>query len=783
MASESGQVMMIKRLQIIIKGAVQGVGFRPFIYRLAENLNLKGYVINSSSGVNIEIEGLENNLRDFIKRIETEKPVHAIIISFEYTFLDPIGYDSFEIKNSITNGEISALILPDISVCNDCLNEMFNPKDRRYLYPFINCTNCGPRFSIIEKIPYDRPNTSMKNFNMCDDCRQEYENPLDRRFHAQPIACPNCGPHLEFWDYNGKVISSHNEALLKAIEKIRQEKIIALKGLGGFQLIVDARKNSAVEKLREKKHRDEKPFALMFPNLDYVKSECNVSEIEQSMLLSPESPIVILKRGNGINNSIISKSVASKNPYLGIMLPYTPLHHLLMRELDFPIVATSGNLSEEPMCIDEYEALDRLKSIADFYLVHNRPIVRHVDDTIVKSVNNRKMILRRARGFAPLPLEISNNYENDVHEVILAVGGHLKNTIAIKKGKNIFVSQHIGDLSNNESYSAFKRTITDFEEMYFAKPETIVTDIHPEYLSTKYAASTNLEHAEVQHHYAHIAACRLENQIECEALGVSWDGTGFGLDKSIWGGEFFYSNDYNYKHVAQFRRFMLPGGEIAIKEPRRTVCGLLYEIFGDDFIDHLPTTFSNNFSRNELSLIQKLLSQKINSPRTSSVGRLFDVVSSLLNICNISNYEGQAAMMLEFIVDDKEQGSYPFQIIDNRSIIVDWQPTIENILSDLSENIQNSTISVRFHNTLAKIILSVAEKFELKKVILSGGCFQNSYLSEKTIKILEDQNFQVYWHQRIPPNDGGISVGQIAAYLMSKKPKRKNLEKAYESKG
>lgn len=776
---------MKKRLFISIKGAVQGVGFRPFIYRLAEQLSLQGYVVNSSSGVIIEVESSENKLREFIQKIDAEKPVHAIIVSFEYSFLDPVGYNSFEIRESKSDGEISALILPDISICDDCLNEMFDPNNRRYLYPFINCTNCGPRFSIIEKIPYDRPNTSMKIFEMCDDCKKEYLNPLDRRFHAQPIACPKCGPHLELWDRSGKTIAMRNEALKETAKLIRDGKIIALKGLGGFQLIVDARNDSAVLKLREKKHRDEKPFALMFPNVEMINSVCSASEVELTMLTSPESPIVILKRklNTNINNLSVSNYAAPNNPYLGIMLPYTPLHHLLIRELNFPIVATSGNLSEEPMCIDEYEALNCLQNIADYYLVHDRPIVRHVDDSIVKSVNNRRMILRRARGFAPLPLQVKNkNLTNEV-DVVLAVGSHLKNTIAIKKGNNIFISQHIGDLSTSESFTTFKKTIKDFEEMYIAEPKTIITDLHPEYLSTKYAGSRNIKLLRVQHHYAHIAACRLENQIEGEALGVSWDGTGFGLDKTIWGGEFFYSNDSDYKHVAQFRKFMLPGGETAIKEPRRSACGLLYEIYGENFLDYLPKYFGDNFINNDLQIIHKLLSKKINSPQTSSAGRLFDAISSLLNICNISNYEGQAAMMLEFTADENEGGDYPFGLSKKEILIIDWQPIIENILADINNGASSSLISAKFHNTLAKIILHAADNFNFKKIILSGGCFQNTHLTEKTIRLLEENNYEVYWHQRIPPNDGGISVGQIAAYLTSKKINVKDLEVTLNLKG
>ena len=765
---------MTRRLHITIKGAVQGIGFRPFVLRLAKELSLNGYVLNNSGGVLIEAEGEQNKLEAFLFRIEKEKPALSIITSFEHSFLDPLGHKRFKIEKSETHEDISAVMLPDIAVCEDCLKEMSDPANRRYRYPFINCTNCGPRFSIIEKIPYDRHHTSMKIFTMCDDCRREYENPLDRRFHAQPIACPNCGPHIQLWNIDGDVIASEHKALLETAQNIKDGKIIALKGLGGFQLVVDARNDYAVQKLREKKHRDEKPFALMFPNLEFVKAECVLIDIELNVLLSPESPIVLLRRKNVKNLSIVSEYVAPKNPYLGIMLPYTPLHHLLMRGLNFPIVATSGNLSEEPMCIYEYEALERLKGIADFYLVHNRPIVRHVDDSIVKSVNNRKMILRRARGFAPLPIELIKHSETK-DEIVLAVGGHLKNTIAINKGRNIFVSQHIGDLSTNESFSTFKKTIADFEGMYLAKPDLIVADMHPEYLSTKYAASRNTKIFEVQHHYAHVAACRLENQIEGEALGVSWDGTGYGLDNTIWGGEFFSSYDSEYEHIAQFKKFMLPGGETAIKEPRRTACGLLYEIYRDNFISQLPESIKNSFSQNDLSIIQKILSKKLNAPLTSSVGRLFDATASLLSICNVSNYEGQAAMMLEFAADKNEQEDYPFQILEDRILIIDWQPIIKSILADLRSNVQSSIISAKFHNTLSKIILVIAQKLKFKKIILSGGCFQNTFLTERTIKILEEHNYQVYWHQRIPPNDGGISVGQIAAYLAIQKLNSKKM--------
>ena len=766
---------MNTRIHITIRGAVQGVGFRPFIFKIANELSLNGYVLNNSSGVFIEAEGEEPVLRNFLSRIETEKPKLSVITSLEHSFLDPLGYSKFEIKKSEEVDDVSAFILPDITVCDDCLKEMFDSEDRRYLYPFINCTNCGPRFSIIESLPYDRPNTSMKNFKMCDKCREEYKNPLDRRFHAQPTACPECGPQLFLWDESGKVISEKQSALKQTVDLIRQGKIIALKGLGGFQLIVDATNDEAVRELRKRKHREEKPFALMFPSIEPIKEVCEVSETEERVLCSPESPIILLKRNSKIPalpagrrnpKSDISVNVAPHNPYLGAMLPYTPLHHLLMKELNLPVVATSANLAEEPICIDELEALERLRGIADYYLVHNRPIVRHVDDSIVRVIMNRELVMRRARGYAPLPVMVTEKYSLMEEKTMLAVGGHLKNTVALKKGNNIFVSQHIGDLSTEESNKTFKKVIDDFKLLYNAEPDEIISDLHPEYISTKYAKQMSEKIKQVQHHYAHVAACRFENQVEGEALGVSWDGTGYGLDGTVWGGEFFLTDDNSYKHYAHLRKFSLPGGEKAIKEARRSLAGILFEIAGVSFINEFSDLIENKFTSAEIGILLNMLSKKINSPITSSVGRLFDAVSSLLGICDRTNYEGQAAMMLEFTGDLKENGSYPFDIKESDKLIIDWQPFIISMINDLRKDINSSVISAKFHNTLAKVILEVAKKSGMKKVILSGGCFQNALLTERTISLLQENNYKVYWHQRIPPNDGGIALGQIAAYLM-----------------
>jgi hydrogenase maturation protein HypF len=525
-----------RRLRISIRGAVQGVGFRPFIYRLASESRLAGWVNNSSRGVIVEVEGSEEQLQSFLLRIDREKPPRSYIQSLESSFLDPAGYTRFEIRESDDTGEKSVIVLPDIATCSECLQEIKDPSNRRYQYPFTNCTNCGPRFTIIEALPYDRPNTTMKRFEMCGKCLAEYENPLDRRFHAQPNACPACGPHIELLSGDGTVLGSHHEALFKTSAALADGSIVAVKGLGGFHLMADARNNAAVRRLRERKHREEKPLALMYPTLESIRADCEVSDLEQRLLGSPESPIVLLRRKPAIGNPQSPSSlIAPGNPYLGVMLPYTPLHQLLMSELGFPIVATSGNLSDEPICIDEHEALGRLKEIADLYLVHNRPIIRHVDDSIVRVMMGRELVLRRARGYAPLPVQLSRPAVP-----ALAVGAHLKNAIAASTGDDIFISQHIGDLETREAFDAFERVIHSFRQMYELELEMVACDKHPDYLSTQFAKQCGLQVVTVQHHYAHILSCMAENQLQEPVLGVSWDGTGYGPDGTVWGGEFLH---------------------------------------------------------------------------------------------------------------------------------------------------------------------------------------------------------------------------------------------------
>jgi hydrogenase maturation protein HypF len=757
---------VIQRMHIAIRGAVQGVGFRPFIYRLASEMKLPGWVVNSPQGVFIEIEGKRADLESFLLRLQSERPAPAHIQSLEFSLLDPVHFSDFRIRESDHSGPKTALILPDIATCAECLSEVLNPDDRRYRYPFTNCTHCGPRFTIIESLPYDRLNTSMKSFSMCPDCRKEYEDPDNRRFHAQPNACPACGPKLELWDSSGKVLSAGDDSLRESTEAIRHGQIVAIKGLGGFHLIVDARNEEAVKTLRFKKHREEKPFALMYPSLRHIETDCSISRLEARLLRSPESPIVLLEKTQGQSGQSIASAVAPGNPYLGVMLPYTPLHHLLMNELQCPVIATSGNISDEPICIDEREALARLSGIADLLLVHNRPIVRHVDDSIVRIILGRELVLRRARGYAPLPLRCEG-----LESGILAVGGHLKNTIAISVDNNIFLSQHIGDLENQESSEAFQKVIESFRRLYSIEPVRIAADMHPDYVSTKFAGASGIPLISVQHHFAHVAACMIENQLEGRVLGVSWDGTGFGLDGNVWGGEFLLTDNTTFTRAATFRKFRLPGSAPAVKEPRRTALGVLFEIMGPGAFEQKDLAPIASFNQHEISVLAQMLQKGIHSPWTTSVGRLFDAVSSISGIRQVIKYEGQAAMELEFAVgSEKTSEAYPFAIKDHTDIgsnpdgiAIDWEPLILAIVNDVRARIPLARLSKKFHNTLVEAIIAVARRIAEERIILTGGCFQNRVLLESTVRRLEEEGFRPYWNQRVPPNDGGIALGQVAA--------------------
>lgn len=776
-------------MEIIIQGAVQGVGFRPFVFRLAESMGLTGWVINSARGVVIEIEGHVDRLNKFLLCLEKKKPALSSIQSLESAVVDPKGYTFFEVRASDARGSKTALILPDISTCPDCLAEIFDPQNRRYLYPFTNCTHCGPRFSIITGLPYDRSHTTMANFVMCDHCRAEYTDPRNRRFHAQPNACPECGPHLQFWDSSGTRLTFMHQAISDAAGAIQDGRIVAVKGIGGFHLMADAGNEDAVRRLRRKKQREHKPLAMMFPSLQAIETCCHADALEKRLLTSPEAPIVLLRarkdgRSGPQNTTVsIAASVAPQNPCFGIMLPYTPLHHILMAKLNFPVVATSGNISEEPICIDEHEALDRLgpTGICDFFLAHNRPIARHVDDSIVCVRMGRQQVMRRARGFAPLPVDTPYPVSN-----CIAVGAHLKNTVALTIKNNVFVSQHIGDLESPKAFDAFKKIIADFQTLYDAPAKTIAADLHPGYLSSRFAQSTGLPVLKIQHHFAHILSCMAENHLQPPLLGIAWDGTGYGPDGTIWGGEFLKINAHGFDRAAHWRTFSLPGGEKAIREPRRCAVGLLYEIFGNDLFSNPSLPPVASFSDPERRMLCAMIKKRVNSPVTSSLGRIFDAVAAILDVAQYSRFEGQAAMALEFFAETVKTGkTYPLKFSagpvefsaapasgQNTSpppVIVDWELMIRGILDDISRQMPVAIISAKFHNTLAEAAVQIAIKAGEKRVVLSGGCFQNRYLTEKTVARLTEAGFAVYWHQRVPPNDGGISLGQAmgAALLNS----------------
>ena len=766
---DNGPEGEIVAVRYTVRGVVQGVGFRPFIYKLARAHGLTGWVRNDPAGVVIEVQGTLAQLESFERGIASDAPPAARVesIALEVVRRGVAREQAFRIVSSEHEGARTALLSPDLAVCPDCLRELFDPGDRRFRYPFINCTNCGPRYSIIESIPYDRPHTSMKSFTMCPACSREYGDPGDRRFHAQPNACPECGPEIALWNKEGQPMACRDDALRQAAEAVRQGKILALKGLGGFHLLADARNEDTVRLLRRRKSREEKPFALMFPEAAMLGAACEYGEAELQILQSVQSPIVLLRRRDGAAPEI-APSIAPGNPWLGAMLPYTPLHHLLLAELGFPVIATSGNLADEPICIDEREALTRLRGIADLFLVHNRPILRHVDDSIVKMIGGRPVVLRRARGFAPLPIHL----DVESPAPILAVGAHLKNTIAVLNGREAYLSPHLGDLETPQSVAAFEQAIAGLSGIYDSRPEITVCDLHPEYYSTRYAEGRGGEVHHVQHHYAHVLSCLAENGAKPPVLGVSWDGTGYGTDGTIWGGEFLLLQERGFERYAHLLPFRLPGGDAAVREPRRTALSLLDECGYplEDLPDWLP--LSRAFRGDDLRAVAQLLRRNVHSPRTSSAGRLFDGVSALLGLCPFSRFEGQAAMDLEFVLPAKpDDGSYPYSLLETSGgpILADWRPAVRGILHDIKAGEAPGVISSRFHNTLIEIIVSLVLQSRIPTAALSGGCFQNGYLTAQTVSRLRSAGVCVYTHTQVPPNDNGIALGQLVGALRDRK--------------
>lgn len=773
----------LTRARIRLQGLVQGVGFRPFVYRLAAQLGLAGWVRNHNHGVLIEVEGLQEAVEGFLERLPKEKPAIAQIHRMEVTWTVPQGETAFRILASEREGLPRAWVLPDLATCPACLEEVLDPGDRRHRYPFTNCTHCGPRFSIILALPYDRPRTTMARFPMCPACRQEYHTPENRRFHAQPNACPVCGPTLAFYtpdephpeithpDFPPRqgpwgLQALGEEALQRAVRWLREGRILAVKGLGGFHLMVDARKPQAVARLRERKPRKEKPFALMARDLDQARALGHLSPEEAALLRSPQAPIVLLPRRA---EAPVAGNVAPDNPYLGVMLPYTPLHHLLLREHGGPLVATSGNRTDEPICTDEREALERLGPVADAFLVHNRPIARHVDDSVVQVVRKRVQVLRRARGYVPLPFFLPHPTET-----ILAVGGQLKNTVAVSVEDRVIVSQHIGDLDDARTLATFQRVLQDLLTLYEVHPRTVVHDLHPDYGSTRWVRERQSRSdwpwkgeppqvVAVQHHHAHLAACLAEHGFPGPALGATWDGTGYGPDGTVWGGEFLLGDERDYRRVATLRAFRLPGGDAAIKAPKRVALALLWEMWGPAALAREDLAPIQALTAQERRGLARMLERGFRSPLTTSMGRLFDGVAALLGLRQEVSFEAQAAMALEFVADASVREGYPMDRRETETGLVwDWAPMLEALLQDLRRGEPVAVMAGRFHRTLVQVLVETARYVGVERVALTGGVFQNRLLTAWAQEALEAAGFTVLVHRRIPPNDGGLSLGQAA---------------------
>lgn len=761
---------VLVRKAIDVTGIVQGVGFRPFVYRLAHECNLTGFIANTPAGVTIEVQGENDPLERFLARLQSEAPPLAKITSLRPREIEVQTDAAFRIVSSRLDTPPKALISPDVAVCADCLREMMNPRDRRFRYPFINCTNCGPRFTIVRDIPYDRARTSMAFFKMCAACQAEYDDPANRRFHAQPNACWDCGPQLQLWSADGSRVDT-GEPIREAARLLELDAVVAVKGLGGFHLACNARSEAAVNILRERKRRVEKPFAVMLRRAEDVERFCVLDDDARKLLLSFERPIVLLPHRS---DAALAPSIAPHNRFLGVFLPYTPLHHLLFSSTKLDaLIMTSANLSEEPIAIDNQEAAQRLQGIADAYLVHDRDILRRCDDSVVRLAAGRSQQLRRSRGFVPVPVPIERE-----SQPILAVGGELKNTICVVRGSEAFLSQHIGDLENLESYKFFEEAVEHLQRILEVHPKIIAYDLHPDYFSTKWAlAREGLQLVGVQHHHAHIAACMAENHLDGKVIGIALDGTGYGTDGAIWGGEVLLADYNDFERAAHFEYVLLPGGAAAIHEPWRMAVSYLAKHFGRN-LTALDLPFLQAIDARRLQVVQQMIDRQIHSPRTSSCGRLFDAVAALAGIRSTVNYEAQAAIEFEMAAQDStDQGAYPFALIPDGS---HWQigtlSLFEQVLRDIRNQDSAADISRRFHAGLAGAFVELAEKIreqsKLNRVCLSGGCFQNLLLFELLLNGLRAKSFEVYFHSEVPAGDGGISLGQalVAAHRLNSNP-------------
>lgn len=745
-------------LRIRVRGIVQGVGFRPFVYGLAVNNRLTGWVRNTSSGVEIEISGTPDGMMDFCYKLQNNPPPLARIDEISTESIPPNGDSDFVILESQPQPGEFIPVSPDMAICPDCRRELFDPGDRRYHYPFINCTNCGPRFTIIKDIPYDRQKTTMSPFSMCRDCESEYHNPLDRRFHAQPVACPECGPQVWF-TAQGEKLAEREQALKTARQWLQEGKILAIKGLGGFHLACDAENAAAVAELRARKKRSDKPFALMAASLQAIEKYCIITPAEQKLLESPQSPIVLLERKAGTG---LSPMVAPGQHTLGFMLPYTPLHLLLLEpELGYPevLVMTSGNLSEEPIAYEDEDAIQRLSSLADGFLLHDRTIYMRTDDSVLRLFENAPHFLRRARGYAPDPVQLPQAVPS-----ILATGAELKNTFCLTNRDYAFLSHHIGDLENYETLRSFEEGIQHYQRLFRVKPEIIACDLHPNYLATRYAQERaqqeGLPLIAVQHHHAHLAACLADNGWKSDdpVIGLSLDGTGYGTDGAIWGGEVLFGGYRSFERLAHLKYAPLAGGDLSVRKPARMALAHLWA-GGLDWEVDLPPVEA--LCMEERTALRGQLQHRLNTPPTSSFGRLFDAASALMGIRQSVTYEGQAAIEMEALVDMDETARYTFARNGDE---IDPGPVWEEIISDWRAGVSPQRMAARFHNGVASALLEACEmareRTSCRFIALSGGVWQNMVLLKRSIALLRQAGFEVFYHKRVPTNDGGLALGQ-----------------------
>jgi len=759
----------LERRRIVLGGCVQGVGFRPFVHRLARNIGVKGYVANTRGGVVLEIEGDAQQLEIFLAVLRSDAPPRARVDSMAQENIAPIGDREFSImasSNAVSSNVDSSLtgaLAPplDLALCENCRAELFAPTDRRFRYPFIACCDCGPRWSALAELPWQRERTALAGFAPCPQCRAEYGDAGNRRFHAENNCCAQCGPQLALWNRRGDILAEREAAVRAAVDALRRGAIVAVKGLGGFHLMLDARSDAAVARLRERKQRPHKPLAVMFETLAQLENYCDCDDAERALLSCAAAPIVLLR-----SRERLSSRLAPDNPRLGAMLAYTPLHALLLRDAGFPLVATSGNCSGEPICTDESIALEKLGAIADVFLVHDRPIFNPVDDSVAQIAAGRSMLLRAARGFAPLDIAIDLKGKKKSQENILALGGQQKNTVALLAAGSVRVSPHIGDIDNVAGESALRGAVERLQYLCAADSARVVCDAHPDYRSTRIAETFGKNALRVQHHHAHIAAVLAEH-------GIAWDGSGYGVDGTLWGGEFLLATRRDFRRAATLRDFALPGGEMAAREPRRVALALLHELNAGDWRRCADLPPLRAFSAAQTAALQSMLDRRVNCPRTSSVGRLFDAVAALLGLCAVASFEGQAAMALQFAAERHRGDSVPFATaIDDTQMPyrIDWQPLLAAIIAAIRADRPVAEIAARFHATLAAISAAIAASLGQRRVALAGGCFQNRLLLEMTLAALRERGCEVFWPQRLPPNDGALALGQLTVALARAQP-------------